>query len=71
MSETELDKMRGALFQSISANGRLRDQFIGTLMLLAFDGCISEGRARELAQIDIYKWREELNRILQNQEPQS
>ena len=48
----------------IDDNRKLRDQFIGTLMLLAYDGCISEGRARELAGIDVYQWREELRRIL-------
>ena len=48
----------------IDDNRKLRDQFIGTLMLLAYDGCISEGRACELAGIDVYQWREELRRIL-------
>lgn len=50
--------------EMIAKNTKQRDQFIGTLMLLAYDGCISDGRARELIGMDIYEWRKECARIM-------
>ncbi len=57
--------------KQIDINRKQRDQFIGTMMLLVYDGCISDGRARELIGMDIYEWRRECNRVLKayDQEP--
>jgi hypothetical protein len=53
--------------KQIDINRKQRDQFIGTLMLLAYDGCISDGRARELIDMDIYQWRKECARIMRKE----
>lgn len=58
-------------FKQIAINRQQQDRFIGTLMLLAYEGCITDGRARELAQMDIYEWRKECARMMRqvDQEP--
>lgn len=43
---------------------RERDKAIGAMGVLVYDGVISSGRMRELLNMDIYKQREELKRVL-------
>ena len=55
---------RKAYLDEVKRGNELADKLIGTLMLLAYEGCISDSRARELIGMDIYKWREECARVL-------
>ena len=49
----------------VRRGNELADKHIGTLMLLAYEGCISDSRARELIGMDIHKWRSECKRIME------
>jgi hypothetical protein len=55
--ETEREKMRALCYKLISENREWRDRYVGTLMMLAYDECLSESRAREIIGLDIYEWR--------------
>lgn len=49
--------------EQIAAKERLRDKFVGALMVLVYDGVITDARARELIAMDIYTWRREMARV--------
>lgn len=48
---------RALIYRLMDENRQWRDRFVGTLMMLAYDRCISDSRARELVNMDIYEWR--------------
>jgi hypothetical protein len=55
---------REAFLAEVRRRNELADKLVGTLMLLSYEGCISDSRARELIGMDIHKWREECARVL-------
>lgn len=62
----EIDANRG-IDVAYDLAGKLqqaRDRFVGTLMMLVHDGIISDGRARELIEMDIHAWRTECLRVM-------
>lgn len=64
MNEPAETNFRMAYLNEVRRGNELADKHIGTLMLLAYEGCISDSRARELIGMDIHKWREECARVL-------
>lgn len=54
---TIVERQRDEIYRLIDENRQWRDRFVGTLMLLSHDGCISDSRARELIGMNIYEWR--------------
>jgi|GEM_PF-4233170 hypothetical protein len=54
---TEKERERALVYKLIDENRQWRDRYVGTLMMLAYDGCISDSRAREIIGMDIYQWR--------------
>lgn len=54
---TEKERMRDLIYKLIDENRQWRDRYVGTLMMLAYDGCISDSRAREIIGMNIYQWR--------------
>lgn len=64
MNEQAEWPFRKAYLDEVKRGNELADKHIGTLMLLAYEGCISDSRARELIGMDIHTWRKECARIL-------
>jgi hypothetical protein len=56
--------LRKVYLDEVRRGNELADKLIGTLMLLAYEGCISDSRARELIGMEIHKWREECARVM-------
>jgi hypothetical protein len=61
--ESEREKMRSLCYKLISENREWRDRYVGTLMMLSHDGCISESRAREIIGMNIFEWRQSWRKI--------
>ena len=62
MSENET--FRTAYFKEVKRGNELADKHIGTLMLLVYEGCISDSRARELIGMSLEEWRSECGRVI-------
>jgi len=64
LNEQSEESMRDLAYKLILKDKQWRDRYVGTLMMLAFDGCISDSRARELAEMSIGQWRDALKIML-------
>ena len=58
LSEHSEESLHNLCYDLIRKDKQWRDRYVGTLMMLAFDGSISDSRARELAEMGINKWRD-------------
>ena len=61
---SENETFRTAYFKEVKRGNELADKHIGTLMLLVYEGCISDSRARELIGMSLEEWRFECGRVI-------
>lgn len=66
--DEEIRAARDALLGLITESRQWQDKCIGTMFLLSYMGCISEGRAAEILQASISDWRKMVRRVMERLE---
>ncbi len=71
LDEHSEKSLRDLCYKLIMENQQWRDRHIGTLMMLSYDGCISDGRAREIAGMKLHEWRDMFKLVIKELESKS
>jgi len=71
LHEHSEDSLKELCYNLIVKDKAWRDRYVGTLMLLAHDGCISDSRAREIAGMTNNAWRDMFKLMVRELESKS